>query len=189
MSEFTVKKSKVERYDIRFDGENRWRCRWATVWISEDGFFNAQTDCGDFSYRWNSFGGCFKSFLIAIDKEDYLYGKIAKDTERVDAEESVKQIKIALLEKRRRREITRDVVDLSWGDIEELIDECDGQSAEVFYCRTSSKFWLTEKALPELFDFLEIDYKPDRAAKVFCEVVMPVFVEVLRKEIAEKETG
>lgn len=187
MTCFTVKKSKMERYDIRINGEEGWRCTWATISISDDGFFNAQTDCGDFSYRWGSFGDCFKSFLIGMDKGDYLYGKISNNEEQVDAEETIKQIKVSLLERRKQEEIDKNDATLAWEEIGELIDDCDGQSPETFYFAVSSKYWINE-AIPDLFDGLDVSYKPDYVAKAFCEVVMPVFVEILKKELAEKKT-
>lgn len=186
MSEFTLKKSTMERYDIRLNNENSWRCTWATISISDDGFFNAQTDCGNFSYKWGAFGDCFKSFLLRIN-DGYLYNKISSNEEKVDIEKTVKQLKAELLQKRRVREIDEDDAAYTWEEIEELESDCDGISPEVFYYAIQSKSWLNE-IIPDYYDGLEIHYKPDQGAQTFCEVVMPVFIEILKKELTEKKT-
>lgn len=188
MSDFTLKKSVMERYDIRIKNENRYRCLWAVISISDDGFFNAQTDCGDFSYRWGSFGDCFKSFLIEIDKEYYLYEKIAEKNEFVDGDGTAKQLKSQLLECRREGDISEYDAREAWEEVEELIEETYRMSPDGFHYALQAKYMLN-KALPDIYDNLDLVFRKDTKAQTFCEVVMPVFVEILKKELAEKKTA
>lgn len=188
MSDFTIKKSVMERYDIRINNENRFRCLWAVISISDDGFFTAQTDCGDFNYRWGSFGDCFKSFLIDIDKDDYLYGKIATKDEFVDGEETAKKFKSQLLKCRWEGDINEYEAREAWEEIEELIEETYRMSPDGFHYVLQAKYALNQ-ALPDIYDDLDLVFKKDRKAQAFCEVVMPVFVEILKKELAEKKTA
>lgn len=187
MTGIVVKKTTMERYDIRINNENKWRCLWAVISISDDGFFNAQTDCGDFSYRWGAFGDCFKSFLVEING-DYLYSKIATKDEFVDGEETVKQFKTRLLERRREGEIDEYDVREAWDEIEELSEETYRMSPDGFHYALQAKDALSQ-ALPDIYDDLDLVFRKDTAALTFCEVVMPIFVESLRKEITEKKTA
>lgn len=187
MTGIVVKKSTMARYDIRINNENKWRCLWAVISISDDGFFNAQTDCGDFSYRWGAFGECFKTFLIQINSSDYLYSKIATKDEFVDGEETVKQFKEQLLTRRRENEVDEYEAREAWEEIEELIEETCRMSPDGFHYALQAKYTLN-KALPGIYDDLDLVFRRDTAAQAFCEVVMPVFVEILRAEIIEKKT-
>lgn len=188
MTGIVVKKSTMERYDIRIDNENKWRCLWAVISISDDGFFNAQTDCGDFSYRWGGFGDCFKTFLVEISNSDYLYNKIATKDEFVDGEETVKQFKERLLERRRKNEIDEYEARVAWEDIEELSEETYRMSPDGFHYALQAKDALSQ-ALPDIYDDLDLVFRKDTAAQTFCEVVMPVFAEFLEKEITVKKTA
>lgn len=44
--------------------------------ITEDGFFGAVTDYGNFAYQWNAFGDSFEKFLLSIN-EDYFAKKMS----------------------------------------------------------------------------------------------------------------
>ncbi|MGG3456068.1 hypothetical protein [Paenibacillus rhizolycopersici] len=201
MQEYSVGKSTMERYNIRLNGGNHWRCAWAIISISPDGVFNAQTDCGDFSYRWGSFGDSFKSFLLEICSKDtsYLYRKIS-DHERegkIDMEKTIDNMKSRILQKRRedgnRKPYLRD--ELSPEEARELWDALDllehseisnDAFASIFYHDLpsderrkvfSDEFW---------YDDLLVTL-PDRKATAFCEVVAPIFAEILKKELEEAQ--
>ncbi|MEF2247729.1 hypothetical protein V1L65_22515 [Paenibacillus sp. IITD108] len=189
----------MERYNIRLNGGNHWRCAWAIISISADGVFNAQTDCGDFSYRWGSFGDCFKSFLLEICSKDtsYLYRKIS-DPERegkIDMEKTIDNMKLRILKKRRedgnRKPYLHD--ELSEYEARELWDALDSVDhsevsndafTSIFYYELpsderrkvfSDEFW---------YDDLLVTL-PDRRAQAFCEAVAPIFAEVLQAELLE----
>lgn len=205
MSEFNLTKSTMERYDIRLKNENSWRCAWAVISISNDGFLNAQTDCGDFSYRWGSFGNCFKSFLINICSKDgsYLYDKIhsRERAGNVDVEETINNMKVKIIHNRRGNgNRTPYVMDeLSPEEARELWDELDSIQnnhgeithdafASIFYHELSSKE--REKVFGDEFwhdNFLVTT--EDREAKTFCEVVAPIFAEILKQELSDKKSA
>lgn len=201
MSDYKVKKSVMERYDIRL---NSWGCQWAIISISDDGVFNAQTDCGDFSYRWGSFGGCFKSFLIDICSKDshYLYSKIHSHSRAglIDVEKTVNNMKEKIIENRRQTgnrepyvldELSPEEARDLWDDLESVQsnhDEITSDAfASIFYHELSSE--IREKVFSD--EFWYDDYlveTSDRQAEAFCEVVAPVFAEILKKELENKNT-
>lgn len=203
MSEYSLTKSMMERYDIRLKNENSWRCVWAVISISNDGFFNAQTDCGDFSYRWGSFGDCFKSFLINICSKDgrYLYNKIhsRERAGNVDVEETINNMKARIIQNRRENgnrtpyvmdELSPEEARDLWDELDSIQSSYDEVShdafASLFYHELPSKE--REKAFGDEFwhdDFLVTT--EDREAKTFCEVVAPVFAEILKQELVEQK--
>ena len=198
MQEYSVGKSMMERYNIRLKGGDHWRCAWAIISISNDGVFNAQTDCGNFSYRWGSFGDCFKSFLIDICSKDtdYLYRKISDpDREgRIDMEKTVENMKRRVIQRRReygihflREELTpneaRDLWD-SLEDIESHGEVSNDAFASIFYHELPSEGRRKVFADEFWYDDLLVT-TPDRQAKTFCEVVAPIFAEILKNELSE----
>lgn len=187
MTGFTIEKSIMERYDIRINNENNWRCAWATISISDDGFFNAQTDCGDFSYRWGSFGDCFKSFLLKIN-DGYLYSKISRKEELVDGEATVRTLKVNMLNERKSDNIDEVEAREAWEELEELESECYRMSPESFHYALADKEIVNE-VFSDIYEVLDIIYLKDAEAQTFCEVVMPIFVKILKKELAEKKTA
>lgn len=199
VQEYSNGKSTMERYNIRLKGGNHWRCAWAIISISDDGVFSAQTDCGDFSYRWTSFGDCFKTFLARICSKDtnYLYRKLS-DPERdgrIDMKKTVQNMKSQIIKKRRedgiRKPYLRD--ELSPDEARELWDALESAEAEhgeisndafssIFYYELPSDE--RRKVFSDEFWYEDILVTvPDRKAEAFCEVIAPVFAEVLKQEL------
>lgn len=203
MSDYKLTKSVMERYDIRLQGENRWRCAWATISISDDGVFNAQTDCGNFNYYWGSPGKSFKEFLIDVCSKDtsYLYRKLASSERegQIDVDKTIINMKATLIQNRlENRNRTPYVSDeLSPEEARELWDALDciqSNHSEISPDAFSSLFYyeLPDKERRKVFsdewwydDILV--YTEDRWAKTFCEVVAPVFAEILKGEISQTQ--
>jgi len=199
MQEYKIGKSTMERYDIRLQGGNHWRCAWAIISISNDGLLNAQTDCGDFSYRWGSFGSCFKSFLINVCSNDtsYLYRKIY-DTERerkVDMEQTIKNMKLKIIEQRRqdgnRSFYGKDVLTPDEArDLWNAIDLLDHSEISIDAFVSLFYYELPSVERKKVFSD-EIWYEDvivntsDRKAQAFCEAIAPVFAEILKKELEQ----
>jgi hypothetical protein len=203
MTGYNLTKSTMERYDIRIKNEDHWKCAWAVISISEDGMFNAQTDCGDFNYNWGSFGDCFKSFLADICSKDtdYLYGKIhSQDRDgNIDIEKTINNMKAKVIENRRENgnrtpyvldELSPDEARDLWDELDSIQRNHDEISPDAFF----SLFYheLSSKERRKVFsdeiwhDDILITI-PDRKANAFCEVVAPLFADILKKELAEKE--
>ena len=82
-----ITKSMVERYYFK---EN-WS--YADIYISDDGSLLIRSDYGDYTYKWNSFGNDFKSFLINIGT-NYLINKLGGSNAYVfDYNSTIKAIK------------------------------------------------------------------------------------------------
>jgi hypothetical protein len=193
-----VRKSIMERYDIRLSCEKSWMCQWAIISISDDGMFNAQTDCGNFNYFWPSFGTNFKLFIIDIFSKDsdYLYRKIRnrERDEKIDVEKTIDNMKKRVIESRRdvssRRStgggLTQEEARMLW-DALDIIQSCHTEmSADAFSLivdhelpseigsKVFSDEWLYEDIIVNTFD---------KQAKTFCDVVAPLFAEVLKVEM------
>lgn len=203
MSEYKLVKSTMERYDIRLQGEDRWRCSWATISISDDGLFNAITDCGDFNYYWGSPGKSFKEFLIDIcsNGSSYLYNKISNGDRKgqVDVEKTIENMKKKVIELRRESGLWSHVKgDFSQEEARVLWDALEGvknDHSEISPDAFSSIFYyeLPDTERRKVFSdewWYEdlVVYTEDRSAKAFCEVVAPVFAEILKAEIENNES-
>lgn len=191
MSHYTVTKSFIESYHIRLDSIY---CTWARINISEAGDMTVQSDCGDFSYSWRSFGESFKEFLRDIMKRDnsygsYLYRKICDHNRerKLDVEASHEAMKRDLLEYRREnpeRLSEEDAREL-WNALHDLF-----QNVECIHDFYHYAYDQLPETRYQVFgdDIFEMDYVkhlPDMQALTFCEVVAPVFAEVLDKELNE----
>lgn len=189
MSNYTVTKSFVESYHIRLDSMD---CTWARINISESGDMTVQSDCGDFAYSWRSFGESFKEFLCGIMKRDgsygtYLYRKISDhNREReLDVEASHEAMKRDLLEYRRENpeRLSEEHARELWNALNDLFKNVEGIHDFYHYA-----FDQLPETRYQVFgdDIFEMDYVktlPDMQALTFCEVVAPVFAEVLQEEL------
>lgn len=80
-----VVRPKVEKYRIRFEKDDPGyaACMWADILIDYDAFsITAQTDCGDYSYRWPVMRDrSFREFCLSIlENEEYLLDKFSEKT-------------------------------------------------------------------------------------------------------------
>ncbi|MFA1509986.1 hypothetical protein ACDN41_12220 [Priestia aryabhattai] len=198
MSEYKLSKSTMERYDIRIKGENNWKCAWATISISDDGMFNVQSDCGDFSYSWGSFGDCFKTFLISICSKDtsYLYDKIHNQerANNVDVEKTVNNMKKKIIQNRLENynrtpylddELSPEEARWLWDELDTMQRCHDEVSQDAF---VSLFYGLSSTERNKVFsdEFWYDDFivtTNDRHAETFCNVVAPLFAEILKEEL------
>lgn len=186
---YDLTKSMVENYYIQIKGDGRMRCMWANITLSENGVFNAQTDCGDFSYRWSAFGDCFKSFLIRTSDE-YLYNKLMGTSrkENVDLLATVNNIKSDIIRLRKEEEISEFDARYAWDDTKEILKEYhNGFSLndELFYGLIQQSVGISD-IYEDIYDEIQVNFKPNAEVKAFCEVVMPVLRIILQKELDNK---
>ena len=99
-----VKKLVSDRYIIKSE-KPHW---WAHFVISNDGFLDIQSDYGNYSYCWSSFGEDFKQFLVDCD-DSYLIGKFGGSRKCFNFEETVTNIISEILERRRDRNLTAEL--------------------------------------------------------------------------------
>lgn len=180
MSEdYTFKKSTCERYDIRWKPYG-----WATITIDENGgVFNAQSDFGAYAYSWPGHGRkSFKDFIVNDLASDpsYFLGKVAKEN-FFDSDLAFDKWKGEIISIRRERECTREQAreaydflnDLDSSLSVDLLQERIYESKELNAIYDEP--WYA-------FDFY-LDFSPQ--AKAFAHIVMPMFAEILKKEIEE----
>lgn len=60
-----MNKVKAESYTLQNE-DGRWL---GQIVITEDGFFGAVTDWGNFSFAWRSYGNNFKDFILSLSVE------------------------------------------------------------------------------------------------------------------------
>ena len=179
---YTYEKSTCERYTIRFPSTYSG---WAVIMIDEDGgFFSAQSDFGDYNYRWLNHGQkSFKHFIVNCLSRDphYLLKKIATKTYH-DMDKTLDNWKQRLIDIRREDpdETSKEDVRSLWNYIVHDID-WDAHPETILndlydhedLSKISNDAW-------EDF-YIAKDY-PCQAWS-FVKIVMPAFYEILSKEI------
>jgi hypothetical protein len=85
-----VKKSLVQKFLLKKNDkiEGSW---WAVFYV-DSGLLSIQSDYGDYSYRWSSYGESFKDFLLSIDGH-YLMTKLSGGSREFMFDETIKRIK------------------------------------------------------------------------------------------------
>lgn len=202
-TEMTYKFSKdtSEVYRIRLDSH---RCQWANITINSSGEFSAITDCGNFNYRWPvSKNENFKQSLIRICSKatanGYLYEKIydRDRASRIDAEKTIVKLKRELFQYYRDRRNDYFYMAKQKGQYPDLAtrmrdayDELEsiGNEGEVSQDAFYGMMW-NSRYLSEIFDgdyivhAMDVETIGDRRAAAFCEVVAPIFAEILKQEV------
>lgn len=169
----SVTKGTSERYLLRFEPNG-----WANIVIDDRGFFDCQSDWGDYCHVWAHHGrSSFKAFLMELDASYFLLKTSKRDT--FYYEESVKEHKQAVLRARKDGNIMK-------GEAREFYDLHFeySQSADLFAKEIVDNHQLFEKIYGD-YDWLPVkkDYSPQ--ALHFAKEVLPLFQEVLRKELAD----
>lgn len=203
---FSHSKQLVEEYHMKA----KQGFAWATITISHDGSFSAQSDFGNFSYAWPRHGrDSFKHFLIEIIRgceeypQGYFYDKIkSSDREnRVDMPTTLKNIKKLIIQARRdagvspftsgnMRECTAAEARDLWSELDELERRMDSIiSQDLFYSTMSHMPELKNhiihwEAFVENYDDM-IEYTYDTRALAFCKYILPAFRDILKKELEE----
>ncbi|MGG1637209.1 hypothetical protein [Paenibacillus sp. NRS-1760] len=205
---YQVEKDVSEVYRLRIGS---YHCQWATITINNTGDLNVISDCGNFNYSWRMFDKeNFKEFLIRVchggEARGYLYDKIhdRDRASRVDPEKNIAYLKKELLqqyrEKRRSysymQEDKKKIYPLlinrvrdAWDELESIENEGE-MSADAFW----GLLW-NARYLNEFFDgdyfahCMDVETTGDRRAMVFCEIVAPLFAEVLKAELELKEAA
>ena len=180
MEQYTSKKSTCEKYTIRWGSYG-----WAVFTIDENGLFNCQSDYGDYNYMWGNHGcKSFKHFIIKMARDtSYLLKKVAK-ADTFDYEKTLAGWKDAIISERKElncsKRQARDAWDVitSQGDYESspdilLMQICDSEAISDIW----DEPWY-------VFD-VDKDYSPQAIA--FAHEIMPMFADILKKEIEETD--
>lgn len=173
---FTVTKSTVESYKIRFNKIGYW----ADINIDSgerSGRIQIASDFGDWQYYWGACGKSFKEFLTKLNIE-YCADKFGCGR-WFDHAKTITSWKEYLFEQRRNDYVSQKDARTIYEQIKEL-EDCDEQN--VF----NALVW-EKHELMELFD-----HNPDICHDVnplfkrfWNEIWKPVFVEALKNELTE----
>lgn len=177
MEDYTFKKSTCERYDLRWG-----QYGWAIFTIDEKlGLFNCQSDHGDYSYMWPNHGRkSFKHFILELAKDThYLLKKVSKP-DTFDFQKALVRWKREIIRVRRDRECTKEQARDAWEAIDSL-EDYSGSPDVLLYQICDSR------AINEIWDepwyVFEIDREYSPQALAFAHEVMPMFANILSKEI------
>lgn len=182
MEDYTFKKSTCEKYTIRWGGYG-----WAVFTIDEFGMFNCQSDYGDYNYMWPNHGRkSFKHFILELARDtSYLLKKVTK-ADTFDYEKSLENWKIEIVRERRERSCTKEQARNAWEVITGL-DDYSGSPDILLYQIIDSDAINDIWDEPHYVFNVDRDYSPQALA--FAHEVMPMFADILRKEIEEGETN
>lgn len=173
-----MKKSTCERYDIRWD---QWG--WAIITIDENGgVFNAQSDYGSYAYSWPNHGRkSFKHFILELARDkSYFLGKVAKQT-YFNYEKHLGEWKRKIIEMRRDRDCTKENARDAWEVITGLDDY--SSSHQLIEKELYESDIINELSFGEPWYVFETDLDYSPQALAFAQEVMPMFAEILKKEI------
>lgn len=178
MEEFTFTKTTCERYDLRWG-----KCGWATFTIDENGgLFNCQSDYGDYNYAWPRHGRkSFKHYIIQdlVRDPDYFLGKVAKE-DYFDSQKAEKAWKAKIIELRKDGECTKEQAREAWDYLVHELD--DSLSLDYLQSEVYGNSAITAISEEPWYDF-DIELSYSRQAVNFAHKVMPMFAEILKKEI------
>jgi len=199
---YRIEKDVSEVYRLQIGSH---RCQWATITINKTGDLNVISDCGNFNHFWRmSDNENFKAFLIRVchggEAQGYLYDKIhdRDRASRVDPEMNIAFLKKELLQQYRekRRSFTYMLIDKkriypllnnrvrdAWDELESIENEGE-MSADAFWGLLWNARYLNEFFNGDYFAHcMDVETIGDRRAMTFCEVVAPIFAEVLKEEL------
>lgn len=173
------KKSTCERYGIWWS-----RCGWAVITIDENGGFNCQSDYGNYSYCWPHHGReSFKHFLIEVAKDpSYLLSKVSSRS-YFNFDQSLKAWEKKLLKMQEDGDCTanhaNEVMEFLRG-----LDEYSG-SVQLVQMKILQSDIIASICDEEPLYFFETIMEYPADAMNFANVLMPMFSEILQKEMAE----
>jgi hypothetical protein len=176
LQEYTFKKSTAERYDLWFrHGE------WATFTIDENGgLFNCHSSFGDYNYSWPYHGReSFKHFILELAEDPhYLLGKVAKQ-DYFDFDKAQEAWKRTIINERKCGSLNKD-------DAREAFDYiCNMEYSDIAYAQVQiyNSQILNKITGNEPYYEFPTDCEYNSNAKYFAHEVMPMFADILKKEL------
>lgn len=123
---------------------------WDYVWITYHdlkGFLTITSSFGNWAYIWSAMGheGTTLTSFIGKAGDDYLANKMwGKDQEMFEYDEAVKDIHRQIIEDRRMNLIDSDKARLLWKEAEDLGEDYEGASRDMFMSAFSDNRILTD---------------------------------------------
>ncbi|MBU2701132.1 hypothetical protein Ga0466249_002246 [Sporomusaceae bacterium BoRhaA] len=180
LPDYQFKKSTCERYDIRFN-----RGEWAIFTIDENGgLFNCHSSYGDYAYSWPNHGRkTFKHFLIELERDYwYLLNKVSDKT-YFNFDKTVAKWKKEIIEWRKECEITKQQA----RDAFDVINDLDeGMSADYTYTKFIESDGISDLC-PDAWEVFDCVKEYPGEAMTFAKTIMPMFADILKKEIVAGE--
>lgn len=166
----TVIRPNVTEYRIRTEPGDaiHTRCMWANILLNHDTYtISAQTDCGDYSYRWPATKDeSFRDLLLrALRDEEYLLGKFSSRT--IFSPEETKQLFLEY----------NDIPDM------EILDDPAIQAVKAINARTEEEWvqtMLEQHLDSEPWDYIVKEYPPQ--AHTFVYLLQSVILPMLKEE-------
>jgi len=164
---------------------------WDYVWITyhdTKGFLTITSSYGNWSFIWSSMGeGTTLREFIMRAGDDYLANKMwGKDQEYFDEDEAVNDIKRSIIEDRRMGYIDSDKARFLWREAEDLGEDYEGASRDLFMsafsdnrhlCEWKTEWWETNWGMRPKPNFMTLRNE-----------IIPMFRRYLKGELLEKAT-
>lgn len=118
---------------VRFRLNGGWDYAWITYHDTK-GFLTITSSYGNWAFIWSAMGeGVTLTQFIVRAGDDYLANKMwGRDQEIFECDEAVKDIKRAIIEDRRLGSIDSDQARRLWKEVEELGEDWEGVSRDLF---------------------------------------------------------
>ncbi len=176
-------KSSCDVYTLKIPEDMRHRCLWAKIIIDNDAYvLSCVSDCGNYAYRWLSKEKkTFKELLVTMDRR-YLLRKIEPYRTVYNHDETISNLKKAIFEQRRERNITKEQARKDFTVIGEF--EYDG-SEDLLMERLMNHTTTFADDINWTADQMVKDYTP--GAITFIEVLFPLLQEALKIELGIAE--
>lgn len=162
-------------------------CTYALITLTDlhenAGNIAIESDYGSWGYTWGSMGGNIREFILRTGK-GYLMDKFTygdhPDRAVFNMDKTIKRIKSDIIEARKQDEIEADFARLLYNLAEELYNNAPDSSEGLYL--------YAEVNCEEMFDFYDWESFPIVVEKgyglrAFMDEVLPVFKDILRKEL------
>lgn len=149
---------------------------WARIWITDDGCITILSDWGNYGYWFGAPDMEFRAFLLQCDT-DYLGNKFSGGRTEFDGEQTVENVKDHILRLRRDQRLSA----------REARDEWQDLPGTAFDSSDDFTHWLHKTKLPEAWEFSS--YCVPMRVQGFLKKVWPLFVEMMRHELASEEAA
>jgi len=170
------KKLASTTYSLYFkqDGYNRGYAHFTLV--HDLGIVHAQTDWGDYCYRWSSYEDSLETFLIDLDSY-YVGIKFCGNPKELDKESIKKEIKKDIIKLRRERTIDSDTARECYTDCVDMDLEC---SVDTYFCTFPTSLY--EKIYYEDHSAIPCHRKYTGWQHVFIHEIFPTFQKYLKDQ-------
>lgn len=181
--EYSFKKSVCEKYEVSINKHD-----YMTFTIDDSGLFQAYGSYGSYNFQWSSHGRkSFKHFILDLAKDTHYFLKKVGEGNYFYQKETKEAWKKQIILDRRGKEfesigLTKEEARTLWN----IVDGIDYNSAEGCQRQLYDNNIVWEKYCEPWYYFEPVvGYSPNE--RYFAKEVMPIFAEIIKKEVENNE--